>query len=467
MAEFRKREDINQELDILQTWSEMGAPRIGDVSRSLQSLVKTVDPRLMTEMTPSSVDLDVSAEPPEFANLPPGDEEGERNRRVLPILAALLLLGSAALFLMAKWDALFPTAQPSPEPSDDLGEHPPTEEPPLVMATPMPSALPSILPSVMATPSPAPTAEPTPSPEPTPRPTATPHAAAHPTQVPPPPSVPPVASPEVTKAPPAAPTATPAVTASVPPAAPEQTYVVRPGDSLYGIAKAQLGDGDRWNEIYEANRDTVMVPNLITPGTELKLPGGEAAAPVAPARPQTYTVQPGDSLSWIAERHLGDAGRWPELYELNRDRLTSPQIVHPGTRLRLPAAAGAPAGAHRRPALSQQKTLSHRVAPGESLSLLAKRYLGSAGRWQEIYYLNSHKIANPHWIYPGQVLSIPVGGRRAAGVRYVVRSGDTLWAISGKMSGDPNDWQSLYQANQGKIRNPHLIYPGQVFVVPR
>lgn len=451
MAEFRKREDINQELDILQTWSEMGAPRLGDVSRSLRSLVKTVDPRLMTDMTPTSVELNVSEEPPEFANLPPGDEEGERNRRIIPILAALLLVGSAALFLMAKWDDLFPTAQPSPEPSDDMGETPPTDAPTGLTASPVPSELPSVLPSVMATPTAAPTPEATPTEAP--RPTATPALERSPQgtgQVPTPPSV--------------RPTATPPVAVSE---VPERTYVVQPGDSLYGIAKAHLGDGDRWNEIYEANRESVMVPNLITPGTELRLPGGEAAAPPAPAQPSTYTVRPGDSLSWIAQRHLGDSSRWPELFELNRDRLTSPQVLHPGTRLRMPAASSAPSGTHRRPALQQPETIAHRVAPGESLSLLAKRYLGSASRWQEIYYLNSHKIANPHWIYPGQVLSIPTGARRAAGVRYVVRSGDTLWAISGKMSGDPSDWQDLYRANQGSIRNPHLIYPGQVFVVPR
>jgi len=50
------------------------------------------------------------------------------------------------------------------------------------------------------------------------------------------------------------------------------------------------------------------------------------------------------------------------------------------------------------------------VVPGDSLSLISKRYLGDAGRWREIYDLNHDVIGDdPHWIYPGQVLKIPGG----------------------------------------------------------
>ena len=49
-------------------------------------------------------------------------------------------------------------------------------------------------------------------------------------------------------------------------------YTVQKGDSLWKIARDQLGSGARWNEIYEANRDVVRDPNLIYVGQTLSIP---------------------------------------------------------------------------------------------------------------------------------------------------------------------------------------------------
>lgn len=49
-----------------------------------------------------------------------------------------------------------------------------------------------------------------------------------------------------------------------------------------------------------------------------------------------------------------------------------------------------------------------------------------------------------------------------APTRYVVKQGDTLWSISSKYLYRPYKWPRLWQVNKGRIRNPHLIYPGQV-----
>ena len=51
------------------------------------------------------------------------------------------------------------------------------------------------------------------------------------------------------------------------------------------------------------------------------------------------TVQPGDTLWALAERHLGDGHRWSELFDLNRDQLVDPNVIEAGQVLRLPGEA--------------------------------------------------------------------------------------------------------------------------------
>ena len=63
--------------------------------------------------------------------------------------------------------------------------------------------------------------------------------------------------------------ASPRSTATAPKAA---TYTVKAGDCLWNIAKQQLGDGSRYNEIYSLNKDKIQNPNLIRPGQVLTLP---------------------------------------------------------------------------------------------------------------------------------------------------------------------------------------------------
>jgi len=45
---------------------------------------------------------------------------------------------------------------------------------------------------------------------------------------------------------------------------------------------------------------------------------------------------------------------------------------------------------------------------------------------------------------------------------YLVRPGDNLYAIAQRLYGDGRLWPVLFAANADQIRNPHLIYPGQV-----
>lgn len=52
-----------------------------------------------------------------------------------------------------------------------------------------------------------------------------------------------------------------------------KTYTVKPGDTLWAIAKRTLHDGSRYTDIYTANKSTIGPdPSVIIPGQQLKIP---------------------------------------------------------------------------------------------------------------------------------------------------------------------------------------------------
>jgi nucleoid-associated protein YgaU len=104
-----------------------------------------------------------------------------------------------------------------------------------------------------------------------------------------------------------------------------RTYKVKRGDTVSGIAQRQLGDANRWPEIFVLNRAQIRHRDRITPGQVLALP----ATPLQPP-PKLYKVRRGDTLSKIAEQQLGDANRWPEIFRLNRDIISDPNRITPG-----------------------------------------------------------------------------------------------------------------------------------------
>jgi nucleoid-associated protein YgaU len=74
---------------------------------------------------------------------------------------------------------------------------------------------------------------------------------------------------------------------------------------------------------------------------DIKVTGAPAASASAPANApavsaKTYTVKAGDTLSQIAKEHLGSAGAYMKIFDLNKDQLTDPDKIKPGQVLRLP-----------------------------------------------------------------------------------------------------------------------------------
>ncbi|GAA4871124.1 LysM peptidoglycan-binding domain-containing protein [Saccharopolyspora cebuensis] len=143
------------------------------------------------------------------------------------------------------------------------------------------------------------------------------------------------------EAPPAAPEAgghpTPSPPASTPP------LRTQPGDTLWDLAETHLGDGTRWHEIADHNPQLPADPRSLRAGEWLRLPG--QPEPVRPDDVSWITVVDGDTLSSLAQQHLGASGRWLDIFELNQGRtqpddhaLRSPGSLMPGWRLALPAA---------------------------------------------------------------------------------------------------------------------------------
>lgn len=62
--------------------------------------------------------------------------------------------------------------------------------------------------------------------------------------------------------------------------------------------------------------------------------------------------------------------------------------------------------------------------------------------------------------------SSAVSGQAPGLETIVIRRGDNLWRIARRAYGRGIRYSTIYQANREQIRNPHWIYPGQVFVVP-
>lgn len=74
---------------------------------------------------------------------------------------------------------------------------------------------------------------------------------------------------------------------------------------------------------------------------------------------------------------------------------------------------------------------------------------------------------------PGQELTIPALEHVASAApaqqgaqSYVVQPGDTLSAIALRFYNNAGLWSVIYQANEGLIRNPNLIYPNQRLTIP-
>lgn len=136
----------------------------------------------------------------------------------------------------------------------------------------------------------------------------------------------------------------------------------------------------------------------------------------------------------------------------------------------------------------------HTVAKGETLSRIAKRYLGDTKRWPELVAVNGG--LDPARLRVGQRIAIPTESSRQALAEQVgrakhevvtrrddeshtasaanrpsasqhqVSSGDTLGSIAAKYYGDHMRWRAIYEANKGRIPKPDQLQVGTMLDLP-
>jgi len=146
----------------------------------------------------------------------------------------------------------------------------------------------------------------------------------------------------------------------------------------------QYGNNRRHNILRDGNLSdsppsATAAPAQPQPNTAPPANTPPASDQPASGRPATYTVQPGDTLSGIAERH---GTTWQELQRLNN--ISNPNLIHPNQVLQLPGGSQAPATNPTNPAQPTAPVTNPdaRGAELETFPIAGGRYnIGYDGNW--------------------------------------------------------------------------------------
>jgi len=167
-----------------------------------------------------------------------------------------------------------------------------------------------------------------------------------------------------------------------------------------------------------------------------------------PAENASYTVRAGDNLWDIAKNHLGDAGKWGELYKLNEGVIgQNPSLIMPGTELQLPG------GDHLASAAD------YTVKSGDNLWNIATDNLGGGEHWKELFHNNADVVGqNPDLIHPGQHLN--VSGAEHGGTLASNHAGTAHGASAAhhNTSSLSHNSHNLHSASHGTSASHHVAH---------
>lgn len=140
---------------------------------------------------------------------------------------------------------------------------------------------------------------------------------------------------------------------------------------------------------------------------------------------------------------------------VNINNLSNPNLIYPGEVLRITTNSSSHGEETR-----GTGSIIYTVKRGDTLSQIANAYGVSVSHIVEM-----NNIQNPNLIYPGEKLRITESSNTnlnpvTRNNYYTVQTGDTLSGIALKYGVTVN-----YLVNLNGIRNPNLIYPGQMIKI--
>lgn len=187
--------------------------------------------------------------------------------------------------------------------------------------------------------------------------------------------------------------------------APEQSSARTPPEQFQPVVINQPSLID--DAIEQAKRKIQDLPGAFEP-TSPDEPQSKPARPLPAKTYHPYTVTKGDTLIGIARELLGDGERWREIESINADVLGPGSVLQIGMTLRLPADARILTNAKRQttsPARADSPARTYTVVAGDTLGEISMKLLGTSKRMDEIAQLNG--LASPDQIFVGMTLKIP------------------------------------------------------------
>ncbi|MCD8138515.1 MAG: LysM peptidoglycan-binding domain-containing protein [Planctomycetaceae bacterium] len=244
--------------------------------------------------------------------------------------------------------------------------------------------------------------------------------------------------------------------------------------------------------------DTDAAPSYLPPpAASTPAPAGSLSGTRVSPPPSTTTAPPAPAAASVAPPGVGTA--WSDDYgygdDYGDDSAGAADIPSPpSTRTPLPDDSSGPAeAAPERQGPSpygpyQELPESLRiyvVLPGDSLSSIAVRELGSASLAENIFLLNRDVIEDPDHLLAGVKIRLPVResatvdepappdtatpGRRPSmglGRTHLVVRGDTLSSIAQQYYGTSAGWRFIYEANRNILPNPNVLAVGNELTIP-
>ena len=117
----------------------------------------------------------------------------------------------------------------------------------------------------------------------------------------------------------------------------DRDYSMPPKDETQHPSSDSMDGADQWT-VADEDSDVIISKDethLQLENTELDSAGDNVEYENV-HHDDYYVVQAGDTLTRIAEKLTGDENDWRDLYEFNRDKLESPELLQIGQKLKIP-----------------------------------------------------------------------------------------------------------------------------------